>query len=201
MYIYAYIRTNVCFSPSSDFDYWANTIWIAWKSDLLTSRVKDQEGLSSVPHTIMPTYPISKDTERWCELAGLQCMDWARSQWLFKSLTCSGMAWFGNLVSPSQASLKDHPCPLSALCPNKDLGRMAWTSSYRLREICSPFSILPLLFLGFISLWVSSGLPPAGSYPEMQIGFWEHHSIVLCNLQSIDRGTDKEDACLCVCIY
>ena len=191
MYIYVYICTNVCFSPSSDFNYWANTIWIAWKSDLLTSRVKDQEGLSlCTPHH---NANLLRGDSSW--------PDSSASQWLFKSLTCLGMAWFGNLVSPSQASLKDHPCPLSALCPNKDVGRTAWTSSCRLREICSPFSlILPLLFLGFISLWVSSGLPPAGSYPEMQIGFWEHHSIVLCNLQSINRGTDKEDACLCVCV-
>ena len=184
IYTYIYIYTHKCLFFSIRFwllsKHYLNTgSQISWPPGWRIKKV-----CSSVPHTIPPTYPISKDTERWCGLARLQCMDWARSQWLFKSLTCLGMAWFGNLVSPSQASLKDHPHLLSALCPNKDLGRMAWTSSRTLREICSPFSLM--LFFGFISLWGSSGLPPAGCYPEMQIGFWEHHSILLCNLMSTD---------------
>lgn len=111
VHICIYMYICLFFSPSSNFNYWANTIWIAW------SQISWPPGEGSrrsvlLPHTIPPTIPSPRilrgdvagpDSSAWTGL-GLSS---------FSKLNMLGYGLVWNLVSPSQ--LLGYPCPVCSV--------------------------------------------------------------------------------------
>ena len=176
----------VCFSSSSAFYYGANTTfptWIVWKSDLLTSRVKGQEGLFFyASHYPNPSCLQGCWELMWAGQTPVHGLGYVSVAGSSKGLTRLGMACFGIQSPPPPPRLlwKVTPAPCLLCAPKRfregglDKLPKTWGDLFPILPHSFPWVLLSVGKLWPATHWV---LPS-----EMQVGLWEHHLRRLCNI-------------------